>query len=212
MTTAMRTGIALGLLGSLLGCMCTPTAGPDGWIELFDGQSLACWKVTDFAGHGEVRVEKGALVLKPGTPFSGVTLDGAAFPTSDYEIELRGAKIDGDDFFCALTFPVGASHCTLVLGGWGGRLVGLSSLDEMDASENPTTEFMDFEKGRFYDVRIRVTTKHITAWIGDKKIIDQDIREHAVSVRWEVEPSRPLGIASFETEAAYTRIRYRSVH
>ena len=33
---------------------------------------------------------------------------------------------------------------TLVLGGWGGSLCGLSSLDYMDASENQTTTFVSF--------------------------------------------------------------------
>src|SRR5262245_34920971 len=35
-------------------------------ISLFDGKTLAGWKPTDFAGHGEVKVENGTLVLGSG--------------------------------------------------------------------------------------------------------------------------------------------------
>jgi 3-keto-disaccharide hydrolase len=207
----MRTAIAVTLLGLFSGCAGAPRIDAEGWIPLFDGRSLAGWTVTDFGSEGEVRVENGAIVLKPGNPFTGITFRGASFPKTDYEIELRGARVAGTDFFCALTLPVGDDHCTLVVGGWGGRLVGLSSLDDMDASENETTRFLDFENGREYDVRVRVRTARITAWIDDAKIVDQDVRGRSVSVRWEVEPSRPVGIASFETEAAFTRLRYRSL-
>ncbi len=64
-------------------------------------------------------------------------------------------------------FPVKKSHCSLVLGGWGGSLTGLSSLDGFDASENETTNVMDFKEGQWYKIRLRVTEKKIEAWIDD---------------------------------------------
>ena len=45
----------------------------------------------------------------------------------------------------------------LVLGGWGGSLVGLSSIDGQDASRNATTTFRTFEDGRLHRARIEVT-------------------------------------------------------
>ena len=44
----------------------------------------------------------------------------------------------GGDFFATLTFPVDDSFCTFVTGGWGGDIVGLSSIDGWDASDNET--------------------------------------------------------------------------
>ena len=70
-------------------------------------------------------------------------------PKINYEVTLKAMKIDGSDFFCGLTFPVNDAFCTLIAGGWGGGLVGLSSLDNYDASENETSTFRGFEKKRW---------------------------------------------------------------
>ena len=58
---------------------------------------------------------------------------------SDYEVTLEAMRVDGNDFFCGMTFPAGKDPCTLIVGGWGGTVVGLSSINGMDASENETT-------------------------------------------------------------------------
>ena len=34
-------------------------------------------------------------------------------------------KVDGDDFFCAITFPVGETYATFVPGSWSGTVVGI---------------------------------------------------------------------------------------
>ena len=82
----------------------------------------------------------------------------------EYEVTLETRRIDGFDFFCGMTFPVEKSHCSLVLGGWGGSLTGLSSLDGFDASENETTGSMAFKEGKWYKIRLRVTPEKIEAW------------------------------------------------
>ena len=66
-------------------------------------------------------------------------------------------KIEGADFMCGLTFPVGDSHASLILGGWGGTVAGISSIDGHDASENETSSFISFPKDRWYTIRMRVT-------------------------------------------------------
>ena len=48
-------------------------------------------------------------------------------PTNNYEISLEAMRVEGSDFFCALTFPVGNDPCSFIVGGWGGGVVGLSS-------------------------------------------------------------------------------------
>ncbi len=206
----LRRTIASGfaLLTLLSGCATPPPVGT--WIELFDGRTLAGWKATDFAGSGSIGVENGALVLAPGTPLTGVNYTGRLL-TANFEVELRGARLAGDDFFCCLTVPVGTSHCSLIVGGWGGQLIGISSLDDMDASENETTKFQQFETGRYYDIRLRVAGERIQAWIDAKPVVDVSLADHKVSVRWEVEPSRPFGIATYEARAGFTRVRYRAL-
>ena len=85
---------------------------------------------------------------------------------------LEGKRVDGRDFFCTTTFPVGDSFCSLVVGGWGGMVTGISSINGADASENETTGSMEFKNDKWYKVRIRVTEKKIEAWIGDEKVVD----------------------------------------
>ena len=105
-------------------------------------------------------------------------------PKTNFEITLEALKVQGSDFFCGLTFPVGASHATLVLGGWGGATTGISSIDGQDASENDTTKFLTYEKNKWYRIRMKVTPGKLETWINDDKIVDQDIKERRISMRF----------------------------
>ena len=179
------------------------------WQPLFDGRSLEGWRVTPFTGCGEVRVSNGTIVLEAGKPMTGVTWTGS-FPRSDYEIRYEAARLEGSDFFASATFPVQDSHCTWVTGGWGGDIVGLSSIDGWDASDNETRSYFNFEKGRWYALRLRVTDDRIMAWIDDKPIIDVAIRGRSVGLRHgEIKLSAPLGFASYVTVGVLRRIEYR---
>jgi hypothetical protein len=102
-------------------------------------------------------------------------------------------------------------HCSLILGGWGGGVVGLSSLNGADASENETSTYKKFESGKWYPVRLRVTEDRITAWLEGEEIVDADIRDTKLSIRLEVESSKPFGIASWRTKSALRGIRVREL-
>jgi hypothetical protein len=177
---------------------------------LFDGKTLKGWKITDFGGQGEVTVENGRIVMEMGNDMTGITWTNDVIKM-DYEISLDAMRVDGSDFFCGLTFPVQNDPCSLILGGWGGGLVGLSSLDGNDASSNETTKMMHFENGRWYHVRLRVTPEKIEAWLDKDKIINASIKDRRISVRIEVEGSKPLGIACWRTKAAVRNIKVRAL-
>ena len=106
-----------------------PAMADEGWQSLFDGKSLGQWKSTEFGGEGKVTVANGQINLEAGVMLTGITWTGSSFPKTNFEVSLEAKKVDGTDFFCGLTFPVAESHCSLILGGWGGGIVGLSSLD-----------------------------------------------------------------------------------
>jgi hypothetical protein len=180
------------------------------WQALFDGKTLRGWQPSPFGGHGEVEVEDGNIVLKYGEPLTGISYTGEV-PRIDYEIELDAKRVDGADFFCGLTFPIGEDPCSLIVGGWGGGVVGISSLDGQDAANNETTKFMSFDKDRWYAIRLRVTKAKIEAWIDLEQIVDVDLEGKQISIRREVELSRPLGIASYMTTAALKNIRVRRI-
>ncbi len=187
-----------------------PLAG-EGWQSLFDG-TLNGWTETKFAGKGEVQCESGLLVLNMGDPFTGVNYTNE-FPKMGYEIALDAMRLSGSDFFCGLTVPVGDSWCSLIVGGWGGALVGISSLDGMDASENETTKYVTFEQGRWYRLRLRVTEGRIEGWIDNEKLINVLTKDRKISLRpGEIEMSKPMGIASWQTTGVMREIKVRRVN
>lgn len=178
------------------------------WVSMFDGQALGQWRPTPFGGGDEPGVVDGAIRISPGADLNGVTWDGEC-PRQSYELAMEARRVDGNDFFCGLTFPVGESCCTLVLGGWGGAVTGLSCIDGRDAGDNETTDTMTFEQGRWYDVRVRVTPERIECLVDGEVIVDQAIEGRRIDVRAEVTPSQPLGIATYATTGEARRIRWR---
>jgi len=185
-------------------------ADGQGWQPLFDGKTLKGWGITDFAGRGEVTVENGSIILGEGV-MTGINWTNPLLASMNYEIALDAMRVEGSDFFCGLTFPVGKDPCSLIVGGWGGGVVGLSSLDGEDAANNETTKVAEFEKARWYAIKLRVQPSRIQAWIDGEKYVDVDTTDRKISIRIEVEMSRPLGIASWNTKAALKNIRMRKL-
>lgn len=190
-----------------------PTTQPAAvkWRSLFDGKAMGDWKPSGFGGQGDPEVADGTIVLPSGETLTGVTWGGAAIPKTNYEISLEAKRVDGGDFFCGLTFPVADSHATLVLGGWGGTVCGISSLNGDDASANETTRNIRFEKGRWYRARVRVTPDKLRAWLDDETIVEVVTAEKQIDVRPDIAESKPLGITSFRTTAAVRDIKVRDL-
>lgn len=180
-------------------------------IALYDGKSLKNWQKTDYAGKGEVFVNKnGNLVLEMGAELSGIHWKGKPLPKSNYEISLKAKRIMGSDFFCGLTFPYKESHATLILGGWGGSLIGISSIDDFDASENETGDAFIFDDNRWYEILLRVTQSEITVWIDGKSVIDCEVEGRRVGMRpGEIEMSVPLGLSTFATTGVFKAINLK---
>lgn len=185
-----------------------PVADKDGWIALFNGKDLDGWKITNFGGEGEVYVEDGNVVISQGVDLSGVHTE-RELPKINYEVQFEAQRVAGSDFFAGLTFPVKDSHCSLIIGGWGGGVCGLSSLSGMDASENETTSYRDFTKGQWYKFRLIVTDDHISAWIDGKQIVDVDTTGQRIGTRFEIDRSKPFGFATYQTTAKLRNAKLR---
>ncbi|HEY6167140.1 MAG TPA: DUF1080 domain-containing protein [Verrucomicrobiae bacterium] len=188
----------------------------DGAIALFDGKSLAGWTNSDFAANGGGSVDTGfkggpVIIVEQGEVLSGITYTNPV-PRADYELSLDAIKLSGSDFFCGLTFPVKDKHATLVLGGWGGGVVGISSIDGSDASENETTKYMKFDKNVWYHVRVRVTANKIEAWLDDEKIADVETAGKRIEMRpGEIESAVPLSLSTYQTRAAYRNLMLKKL-
>ena len=201
-------------LSGPLGTSVTNAPAPfpgEGWESMFDGKTLTGWRETTFAGRGEIECRSGVILMNMGDPFTGLNWTNG-FPKMNFEVALDAMRVMGSDFFCGLTVPVGDSFCSLIVGGWGGTLVGISSIDHMDASENETTKYVSFETGRWYRIRLRITENRMEAWIDDKKMADAVTTDRAISLRpGEIELSKPMGVACWQTSAALREIKMRRV-
>ncbi len=177
---------------------------------LFDGRTLNGWKITNFGPQGPVYVSGGEMILGMGDGCTGITWQ-KDFPADNYIVNLEAKRVAGNDFFCGLTFPVGKAPCTLIVGGWGGTVVGLSSINNLDASENETTTLIKFQKDIWYRISLKVANDSIKVFIDDQIVVDFAVGDNKISIRPEVELSKPFGISSWYTTAAIRNIRLKKL-
>jgi hypothetical protein len=180
-----------------------PAAAPAPLV-LLTGSELKDWKVIEeMKQHGPVTLKDGVLVLGIGQPMTGVVYSGKAeLPVKDYEASFEARRIEGDDFFAALTLPVrdAESFVTFVVGGWGGTCVGISSIQFQSADENATTNWIEFEMKKWYRFRVEVRENRLKGFVDDKEIFDADTTDKKLSLRFgEIEYCKPLGLATFRT-------------
>lgn len=206
----------------------TPTPKAE-WIDLKGG-----WKAIEFGGEGDVKAADGVIKMGYGDPITGVRWTGPmepieghnqddakdepsestksklpVLPRDNYELRWECRRDSGFDFLCAFTFPVGEQRASLVMGGWGGGITGISSIDGADASDNQTTMFKAFDNDKWYSARVRVDTQKITVWVDDTELFDHPREGHEFDIRFEMDPCLPLGIANFECDSRIRKIQMR---
>lgn len=176
----------------------------------------AAW--TDLTGQWEHVTggsvdESDTLRLGWGETLTAVKWTGA-IPEPPFELELEARLLDGTDFFCAITFPVrdDGTCVTLVIGGWGGATVGISSIDDQDARENETTTYRKFVTDTWYRIRIVRNRERIETWIDDEKVIDLDTTGKRLSLRpGPIEVCAPFGLATWQSSGEIRNARWRSL-
>ena len=183
------------------------------WTSLVPEKEMGHWKAINFGGEGESAWEKGVLTINEGAELSGVVW-GGELPEAPYEIELEARRTSGVDFFCGLTFPVrDKKTCvTLIVGGWGGGVVGISSIDDMDASENETTSYQAFKDEQWYKIRVEVRKDRLKAWVDKKELVDVDTKGRKLGLRFgDIERCVPLGLATYQTTSEVRNFRWRKL-
>ena len=147
---------------------------PEGWQSLFDGKTLTNWKILQYGGNGAPSVKNGALVLPRPTDgvMTGICWVGDALPINNYEVYYEARRVAGADIFAGLTFVYDDTAASIVFGGWGGVVNGLSCIDGYDASENETCQRFSWSNDRWYPVQLRVTPDSIRATVGLDMIVD----------------------------------------
>ena len=186
-----------------------PAKNPDGWIECKSAGD-AGWEIV--AGEGSQWVEEEGLLRIPWANGLGAARWSGPVPEAPFEVELETRRNDGADFFCGLTVPTrSADECvTLIVGGWGGSIVGISSINDLDASENQSALDMNFEQNQWYKIRLRFAGEQLLVWIDDKEIIDVDTTGLRLSLRpGAIDLCAPFGLATWECGGEMRGIRWR---
>jgi len=198
------------------------------WKPLFDGKTLKNWEVTKYIGSkgsevigvdakGKqvkegVKADHNVILINPGEPLGGIRWVGKELPKVDYEISLEARRVEGDDFFCCVTFPYKKDNASFVVGGWGGTMTGISSVNNYDASENTTTKVANFDNGTWYKIRMRLTGDRIEAWIDDEQMVNLTTTDKIINMRFgEIEESVPLGISVFQSTSEVRNIRLKTL-
>ncbi len=168
------------------------------------------WESIHIGGEGKIKISKEVISLAAGDPITAVRWTGD-LPTDNYEVEFEGRRMKGFDFFCAMTFPIGKEHASLVLGGWGGGVVGLSSINGADASENETTQYKPFENETWYKIRVRVTPTKVECLVDGSSIVDVEREDRMFGTRFEMDSSKPLGIAAYQCDSEFRNLKLRKL-
>lgn len=174
------------------------------WIDLKDQWEQVSGGIVEYEEE---------LTIGWGEALTNVRWKGEA-PNAPFELELKAKRVNGSDIFCAVTFPArGLDECvTLVVGGWGGSLVGISSIEGKDSSENETRAFHPFETEVWYQIRLVRDGEKIMVWIDGEKLVDVDTTGKTLSLRQGgIEECAPFGLATWQTTAQIKDIRWRGL-
>lgn len=162
---------------------------------------------------GEEAKKAGVLLLGPGEPFSIVKYEGRQpLHVDNYEVRWEAMRLEGSDFFAALTFPVGSAEkcATFVTGGWGGWVIGVSSLNDLFANENETTGSVEFQQGRWYEFTLQVNKKSLRALVDGKEKFHVTLNGRTIGMHpSDIRKSMPFGFATYSTKGAIRNVRIR---
>jgi hypothetical protein len=197
--------LILTLISIIVGCGKPPTPVAQS-IALLGGELDAKWQAAGIPEEGPTEVISGVLRIGEGQPMTGMQFSGdwdkLNLPWIDYSLTFEARRVEGQDFFATCTFPVGArDRCvSLVVGGWGGGLVGISSIDHLDASENSTRGEMAFEQDTWYRFQIEVREDDLQVWVNGAPMVNTSIKGRHLSLRsGDIDRCVPLGFASWRT-------------
>lgn len=171
--------------------------------NLLSATEINHWKSADMPDTGKAEARDGEAIMEPGGPMTGLRYGNwqtGGLPVCDYTVSYEAMRVEGGDFFAAITFPVRSIEtcATLIVGGWGGGLVGISSIDGDDASNNSTRSEQRFENGKWYRLKLEVRDEEIKTWIDDRLVINTSIKARTIGLRpGYIENCAPFGLAAY---------------
>jgi hypothetical protein len=182
---------------------CEPSDTEQKRWELLSGDLASSWASAGIEGDVGFEIASEELNQPASRPMSGARFERwreQKMPVVDYTIEYEAMRVEGTDFFGTVTFPVRSLEtcASLVVGGWGGALVGISCIDTYDASENTTRSEQKIENGKWYHFRIEVRAEEIKVWMDGRIVVNTSISGRKVSLRsGDIGKCAPFGFATY---------------
>jgi len=166
-----------------------PVSAEEGWIDLFDGKSIAGWQPN--SDEGAYRLEEGVLRLQA----THATNRGHLFYTGDddepdrfrdFELEVvaRGEPNSNSGIF----FHTDRETRDEVLHLKNGYEVQLNSTEKEKRKTGSLYDVVDLDQAliddtEWFTVRIRVEGKRIRVWLNDNEAVDYTEPENVVALR-----------------------------
>ncbi len=101
--------------------------------------------------------------------------------------------------------------CSVVIGGWGGATLGISSINGSDASENEWSRIMSFDNEKWYSFHLKVSKEQILFSVDDETMIDVPRKDNQFDTRIEVIRSRPFGLCNYQCITEIKDFAYRKL-
>jgi hypothetical protein len=70
---------------------------------------------------------------------------------------------------------------------------------------------LNFTNKKWFHIRVRVEPQKIQAWIDEQSVVNLDTTGKRIGIRLEMESSTPLGIATWNTAAAWKNIQLKKL-
>jgi formylglycine-generating enzyme required for sulfatase activity len=175
---------------------------------LFDGKSLRGWRVVG-KGQCPAIAEEGQVLIRSEQGQCGVVWQGA-FPTSNYEVALEAMRVAGPWDFCDLVFPIGGQFASWDFGvGESGKGISFNQVDGGCIPVDEAARIMDFQNGRWYKIRIRVTDERVEGWLDEKRKFDVPRAGTLFAALYPRAPLKPFGIGTWYTKGAVRNLQLR---
>lgn len=202
---------------------------PGTWHELFAQNRLGGWRPVGPALDAVrdpkriVEIRKGGVMInvppatRPELPAGGGEQQRRAvagiewigdFPATDYEVRLEVTCLGGSTFFCGVAFPAGQARWSFSLAAEGAQGQALLTPTRgFEGPPNPILSRLPFTRGRWYELRLRVTGDEVRAWLNGK-----DIRSLPVSGAPRIAgPYSTQGVGGFGVGAEFSRVALRDL-
>lgn len=190
-------------------------AQDSGWQDMYDGKSMDGWTVPALGGEGEVGVyetDDGETVLElpMGNDVTMVEYQ-KEFPKCDYELEFVSRRSMGTDLFSCCIFPIGNRMSSIVFGGWGGSVAGLSVIDGQDANNNETKVNIPTFNNKWYTTRIAVTAERVIASVDGKEFVNFTIGKRELGLRNDTGQRKKVAFLSWQSTGELKSVRFRKI-